>query len=243
MEGKRAARGKQMSLRPTARPRCASQGIHMNTAWPFDDPPHVATITVRSIIDGQTPILLVYHDAEDGGWQFLDGRESTMTDARLVSLQDMVERDHSLCELADLPAVGVLIGQLLVSLGHEKVHLAENSTTRFRCRVGGCEPIQRTEYMARDHRNVAVVIGFDADGQNIAEDIVPLPSYRVSGSILLNSPDDRRAKRIRFMSVRVFDEEGKRVEDFRKSYALDGREVEAIYRRPDGSIIEKLPWE
>jgi hypothetical protein len=97
--------------------------------------------------------------------------------------------------------------------------------------------------MGRNHQNVAVVIGCDADGRQIAEDIIPVPSYRLSGSILLNSPDVRRVKGVRFISVRVFDEEGNRVENFGKSYALNGREVEALHRRPDGSIIEKLPWE
>jgi hypothetical protein len=97
--------------------------------------------------------------------------------------------------------------------------------------------------MARDHRNVAVVIGFGAESQQIAEDIMPLPSYRLSGSILLNVADVRRAKGIRFISVRLFDDVGKRIEQFGKSYALDGREVEALHRMPDGSIIEKLPRE
>ena len=97
--------------------------------------------------------------------------------------------------------------------------------------------------MARDHRNVAVVNGFDADGNQVAEDVVPVTSYRVSGSILLNSPDVRRVKGIRFMSIRVFDENGNRIENFRKWYALSGLEAKPSHRRPDGSIIESLPWE
>ena len=39
--------------------------------WPFADPPNVVSITVRQVVDRGEPILLVAHDAEDGGWQFL----------------------------------------------------------------------------------------------------------------------------------------------------------------------------
>ena len=97
--------------------------------------------------------------------------------------------------------------------------------------------------MGRNHRNVAVVIGFDAAGVKVAEDIIPVPSYRVSGSILLNSNDVRRVRGIRFISARVFNDDGIRIGDFCRSYGLDGQEVRALHRRPDGSIIEKLPWE
>ncbi len=92
--------------------------------------------------------------------------------------------------------------------------------------------------MGRPHRNVAVVCAFDAASQAVAEDIVPLSSYRAIGSILLNSPHVRQAKGIRFISVRVFDESGRRIEDSRKSYALDGREIPGFHRMPDGTIIE-----
>jgi hypothetical protein len=71
--------------------------------WPFDDPPNVATFTVRQIVDGGEPILLVAHDAEDGGWQFLTGGPISMSDAMLVSLAEIVRRDPSVVELADLP--------------------------------------------------------------------------------------------------------------------------------------------
>jgi hypothetical protein len=71
--------------------------------WPFADPPSVASITVRQIVRDGHPILLVSHDAEDGSWQFLTGGEFNVADAMLVSLGSMVERDHSLIEVADLP--------------------------------------------------------------------------------------------------------------------------------------------
>jgi hypothetical protein len=70
--------------------------------WPFDDPPNVATITVRQIIDGGEPILLVAHDAEDGGWQFLTGGAFDVDDGMVVSLRNIFERDPTIAELADL---------------------------------------------------------------------------------------------------------------------------------------------
>jgi len=60
-------------------------------------------ITLDRIVDGRRPILFVSHDVDDGGWQFLDGDGVTEKDARVVSLQELVERDPTLRELADLP--------------------------------------------------------------------------------------------------------------------------------------------
>ena len=45
----------------------------MGSDWPFSDPPNVLTFTLRSVAEKQQPILLVVHDDDDGGWQFLDG--------------------------------------------------------------------------------------------------------------------------------------------------------------------------
>jgi hypothetical protein len=71
--------------------------------WPFDDPPNVAVFTVRQIIDDGLPILYVYHDEEDGAWQFLTDQPATMADALLVSLQEILDCDPSIIDLADLP--------------------------------------------------------------------------------------------------------------------------------------------
>lgn len=71
--------------------------------WPFSSPENEAVVTVSQILDGSLPILLVSHDASDGGWQFLTGLDVQMSDAKLVSLKSMTEHDPSLLELADLP--------------------------------------------------------------------------------------------------------------------------------------------
>jgi hypothetical protein len=71
--------------------------------WPFADPPTVMTVTMRQIVHGGEPVLLVCHDADDGSWQFLTGGSFDVADGELVTLRSMVERDSSLAELADLP--------------------------------------------------------------------------------------------------------------------------------------------
>jgi hypothetical protein len=53
-------------------------------------------------MDGSEPVLRVYHDMEDDGWQFLGRRGVRMEDAMVITLHEVVSRDASLCELADL---------------------------------------------------------------------------------------------------------------------------------------------
>ena len=71
--------------------------------WPFDQPPNCVTITLRSIIFDGAPILYVSHDADDDGWQFLDGQEIHMANAAVVALSEIVRHDPSVRELADMP--------------------------------------------------------------------------------------------------------------------------------------------
>jgi hypothetical protein len=75
----------------------------MHSNWSFHDPPNLAVITLSQIIELGHPILYVSHDSDDGGWQFLHGGDVQMQDARVVALREIVERDPTLLELADLP--------------------------------------------------------------------------------------------------------------------------------------------
>lgn len=75
----------------------------MTGGWPFDDPPETAVITLGRIVRGESPLRLVTHDEDDGGWQFLDGEHVFEEDAAVVSLGGMVRSDPSLRALADLP--------------------------------------------------------------------------------------------------------------------------------------------
>jgi hypothetical protein len=70
--------------------------------WPFEAKRNTASITTRQVLEG-APILLVTHDEDDGGWQFLCGTTDETDDGRVVGLGTMYDRDHSLGEVADLP--------------------------------------------------------------------------------------------------------------------------------------------
>ena len=76
----------------------------MNTDdWRFRESANVAVFTVRAIMNRSLPILLVIHDRDDGGWQFLTGGSMTMKDAILVALSEVVAIDPTVQTLADLP--------------------------------------------------------------------------------------------------------------------------------------------
>jgi hypothetical protein len=72
--------------------------------WKFADPPNVVVFTIWPILRGEDFIGVVYHDAEDGSWQFLSrSTPFSLSDAALVSLRNVAELDPSIVELADLP--------------------------------------------------------------------------------------------------------------------------------------------
>ena len=71
--------------------------------WPFADPRNVAVITLKAIVKGGKPILLVTRDTDDGAWQFLDGGTVSEENAPIVSLEEITRIDPSVMALADLP--------------------------------------------------------------------------------------------------------------------------------------------
>jgi hypothetical protein len=73
--------------------------------WPFEDRRNVAVITHRRIMDGSDWIAFVSHDADDGGWQFHTNEPGppNVADAVVIALSEIVQRDESILELADLP--------------------------------------------------------------------------------------------------------------------------------------------
>ena len=72
--------------------------------WPFADPKNVAVFTTTQVLRLRHPILHVSHDADDGAWQFHSGASQVSADdAMIVALEEIVEHDPSICELADLP--------------------------------------------------------------------------------------------------------------------------------------------
>lgn len=57
---------------------------------------------MRQVLDRSEPILLVSHDAEDHGWQFIGCSDASMADAKLVCLEEIVRLDPTVLEVADL---------------------------------------------------------------------------------------------------------------------------------------------
>jgi hypothetical protein len=71
--------------------------------WPFADPQDAEVVTLGQIVRGEAPIRLVVHDADDGGWQFLDGGQVFEEDGEVVLLGEIAQLDPSVLELAELP--------------------------------------------------------------------------------------------------------------------------------------------
>jgi hypothetical protein len=75
----------------------------MPKVWPFPDPPNTAVFTTVHVLERRSPITIVTHDADDGGWQFLCGTTNADADARVVGLGRVLDLDPTVAELADLP--------------------------------------------------------------------------------------------------------------------------------------------
>lgn len=71
----------------------------MTDDWPFEAPRNVACFTTHAVLDG-SPILEVYHDYDDGAWQFHAAEEG---EPAIVALEEVYRRDPSIGELHDLP--------------------------------------------------------------------------------------------------------------------------------------------
>lgn len=69
--------------------------------WPFPDARNFNAFTTARVMERKEPILAVYHDMEDGAWQFIGG-DWAPQELIVVCLEDAVARDPSLRVLADL---------------------------------------------------------------------------------------------------------------------------------------------
>jgi hypothetical protein len=61
-----------------------------------------AVFTLRQIIEGKQPVLLVIHD-KDNSWKFLTGASISPADFTVTSLQEIIKTDVTLSQLHDLP--------------------------------------------------------------------------------------------------------------------------------------------
>ena len=68
----------------------------------FAESPKLGVLTTKAVLAG-APILMVSHDADDGGWQFLCGTTNAPEDGCIVHLEEVVTRDPTVSEVADLP--------------------------------------------------------------------------------------------------------------------------------------------
>ena len=68
----------------------------------FDENPRLGVLTTSAVLEG-SPILMVSHDEDDGGWQFLCGSSNDPEDGRIVHLEEIVRRDPTVTAVADLP--------------------------------------------------------------------------------------------------------------------------------------------
>jgi hypothetical protein len=73
------------------------------TDFKFKEKRNFAVFTVKQIMLENKPILFVGHNKEDGAWQFLSGDLVKAKDAMLVSLEELVAKDPTLNDIADLP--------------------------------------------------------------------------------------------------------------------------------------------
>ncbi len=71
--------------------------------YKFLDDKNTMAMTTKKIVSGQSDILLVSHDEDDGMWEFLDGEDVCEENALVVSMSEMVQIDESINKLYDLP--------------------------------------------------------------------------------------------------------------------------------------------
>jgi hypothetical protein len=68
----------------------------------FSEPHDLGVLTTIRVLEGAA-IVMVSHDEDDGGWQFLCGTTGDPADGRIVHLQDIIDRDPTVEEVSDLP--------------------------------------------------------------------------------------------------------------------------------------------
>ena len=57
---------------------------------------------MKQVMSKELLITTVYHDLDDDGWQFIPNIETSMDDAMVVSLEEVVQIDSSVLEVAHI---------------------------------------------------------------------------------------------------------------------------------------------
>ena len=71
--------------------------------WKFDQARNVGAVTTAQVLDDAMPVLLVIHYGDDCSWAFLCDTTDNEDDSRMVTMEQIVEMDPTLKEIADLP--------------------------------------------------------------------------------------------------------------------------------------------
>ena len=71
----------------------------------FTETLDTAVFTTKFVVEQKHLITKVYHDIDDGAWQFFsnDNYESFEKVAMVISLGEIIEIDSTILELADMP--------------------------------------------------------------------------------------------------------------------------------------------
>ena len=71
--------------------------------FPFNESENTAVFTCSHVLKDNDNICYVTHDEDDGGWQFLCGKNHNESDARIVSLKNIFVKDPSVGALSKMP--------------------------------------------------------------------------------------------------------------------------------------------
>jgi hypothetical protein len=63
---------------------------------------NVAVFTTKYVVEKGSPIIYVSHD-DEGDWQFFSKEDATEQEARIVTLDEIIERDPSIKEILWMP--------------------------------------------------------------------------------------------------------------------------------------------
>jgi len=71
----------------------------------FKEPFDTAVFTTKFVLDDKKDITYVTHESDDGAWQFFSDDEFSDFEkvAKVVGLGEMLEKDKTVLELADMP--------------------------------------------------------------------------------------------------------------------------------------------
>lgn len=69
----------------------------------FSDNLNTAVFTTKYILEKSSPVLYVFHHDDDGAWSFLGCEDCQDSDYKVISLEEMINIDNSILDVADMP--------------------------------------------------------------------------------------------------------------------------------------------